>query len=107
VTVHRRGCQKAFNAEPERRIDVSWDSRAKVARPVSISVVTNNRPGILANISQTLSSQRVNISEANCRADDDGRAHNTFTFQCSDLSHLKNVMKALGKLNGVVSVDRV
>ncbi len=107
VTVHRRGCQKAFNTEPERRIDVNWDSRAKVARPVSISVVTNNRPGILANISQTLSSQRVNISEANCRADDEGRAHNTFTFQCSDLGHLKNVMKALGKLNGVVSVDRV
>ena len=107
VTVHRRGCQKAFNTEPERRIDVNWDSRAKVARPVSISVVTNNRPGILANISQTLSSQRVNISEAHCRADDEGRAHNTFTFQCSDLNHLKNVMKALGKLNGVVSVDRV
>ena len=107
VTVHRRECQKAYNTEPERRIDVSWDTRAKVARPVSISVVTNNRPGILANISQTLSSQKVNISEANCRSDDDGRAHNTFTFQCSDLNHLKSVMRAVGKLSGVVSVNRV
>jgi len=107
VTVHRRECQKAYNTEPERRIDVSWDTRAKVARPVSISVITNNRPGILANISQTLSSQKVNISEANCRSDDDGRAHNTFTFQCSDLNHLKSVMRAVGKLSGVVSVSRV
>lgn len=107
VTVHRRECPKAFDTDPERRIEVSWDSRAKVNRPVSISVVTNNKPGILANISQTLSAQRVNISEANCRADDDGRAHNTFTFHCSDLSHLKTVMKALGKLSGVVSVARV
>lgn len=107
VTVHRRECKKAFDTDPERRIDVSWDSRAKVDRPVSISVVTNNRPGILAHISQTLSAQRVNISEANCRTEDDGRAHNVFTFRCSDLAHLKNVMKALGKLNGVVSVSRV
>ena len=107
ATVHRRECKKAFDTDPERRIEVSWDTRAKVNRPVSISVVTNNKPGILANISQTLSSQRVNISEANCRADDDGRAHNTFTFQCGDVNQLRNVMKALGKLNGVVSVQRV
>lgn len=107
ATVHRRECPKAFDTDPERRIDVTWDSRAKVNRPVSISVITNNKPGILANISQTLSSQRVNISEANCRANDDGRAENTFTFHCGDLSQLRGVMKALGKLSGVVSVTRV
>jgi GTP pyrophosphokinase len=107
VTVHRRECQKAFDTDPERRIEVTWDSRAKVDRPVSIEVITNNRPGILANISQTLSAQRVNISEANCRAEDDGRAHNIFTFRCSDLGHLKNVMKAITKISGVLSVARV
>jgi len=107
ATVHRRECKKAFDTDPERRIDVSWDTRTKVNRPVSISVVTNNKPGILATISQTLSSQRVNISQANCRAEDDGRAHNTFTFQCADVTQLRSVMKAIGKLNGVVSVSRV
>ncbi len=107
ATVHRRECKKAFDTDPERRIEVSWDTRARVNRPVSISVITNNKPGILANISQTLSSQRVNISQANCRAEDDGRAHNTFTFQCADVAQLRSVMKALGKLNGVVSVSRV
>jgi GTP diphosphokinase / guanosine-3',5'-bis(diphosphate) 3'-diphosphatase len=106
ATVHRRECKKAFDTDPERRIEVNWDTRAKVNRPVSISVITNNRPGILANISQTLSSQRVNISEANCRSDGDGRAHNTFTFQCGDVAQLRGVMKALTKLTGVVSVQR-
>jgi GTP diphosphokinase / guanosine-3',5'-bis(diphosphate) 3'-diphosphatase len=107
VTVHRRDCQKAYDSDPERRIEVTWDSRAKVNRAVSIAVVTTNKPGILATISQTLSAQRVNISEANCRAESDGRAHNVFTFHCSDLVQLKSVMKSLGKLNGVVSVSRV
>ena len=70
-------------------------------------VITNNRPGILAHISQTLSAQRVNISEANCRSQSEGRAENTFTFHCSDLGQLKSVVKAVGKLSGVVSVSRV
>jgi GTP diphosphokinase / guanosine-3',5'-bis(diphosphate) 3'-diphosphatase len=107
VTVHRRDCQKAYDSDPERRIEVTWDSRAKVNRAVSIAVVTTNKPGILATISQTLSAQRVNISEANCRAESDGRAHNVFTFHCGDLVQLKGVMKSLAKLNGVVSVSRV
>ncbi len=107
VTVHRRECSKAFDTDPERRIEVAWDSKAKINRPVQISVTTTNKPGLLATVSQTLSAHRINISEANCRAGDDGRAHNTFTFHCSDLSQLKNVMKAISKLSGVVEVARV
>ena len=107
VTIHRRGCPKAFDTDPERRIDVSWDSRAKINRPVQLKVTTANKPGILATVSQTFSAQKINISEANCRASDDGRACNVFTFHVSDLIQLKNVMKALTKVNGVVDVERV
>ncbi len=107
VTIHRRECTKAFDTDPERRIEVSWDSKAKINRPVQLSVTTTNKPGILATVSQTFSKEEINITEANCRSGDDGRAHNIFTFNCSDLSQLKNVMKALQKVNGVVEVARI
>jgi guanosine-3',5'-bis(diphosphate) 3'-pyrophosphohydrolase len=107
VTIHRRECLKAFDTDPERRIEVSWDSRAKINRPVQLKVTTANKPGILATVSQTFSAQKINISEANCRATDDGRACNIFTFHVSDLTQLKGVMKALTKVNGVVGVERV
>jgi len=107
VTIHRQECQKAFDTDPERRVDVQWDTKAKINRPVQICVTTANKPGILAVVSQTFSAQSINISEANCRAGDDGRARNVFTFHCSDLSQLKNVMKALTKVNGVVEVTRI
>jgi GTP pyrophosphokinase len=107
VTIHRRECLKAFDTDPERRIEVSWDSRAKINRPVQLCVTTTNKPGILATVSQTFSAQSINISEANCRAGDDGRARNIFTFNCSDLTQLKNVMKALSKVSGVVEVARI
>jgi GTP pyrophosphokinase len=106
VTIHRRGCAKAFDTDPERRVDISWDSKAKINRAVQLRVVTANRPGILANVGHTFSQQGINISEANCRASDDGRAVNVFTFVCSDLSQLKNVMRALQKVQGVVGVER-
>jgi GTP diphosphokinase / guanosine-3',5'-bis(diphosphate) 3'-diphosphatase len=107
VTIHRRECMKAFDTDPERRIDVSWDAKAKINRPVQLVVTTTNKPGILATVSQTFSAQSINISEANCRAGDDGRARNIFTFNCTDLSQLKNVMKALQKVSGVVEVTRI
>jgi len=107
ITVHRRTCTKAFDLDPERRVEISWDANAKINRPVQVKVMTANRPGILATVGQTFHEQGINISEANCRAGDDGRATNIFTFLCSDLSQLKKVMQRLQKIPGVVGVDRV
>jgi guanosine-3',5'-bis(diphosphate) 3'-pyrophosphohydrolase len=106
VTIHRRECQKAFDTDPERRVEVNWETDSKINRPVQLKVTTLNRPGILANVSQAFSTQKINISEANCRAGDDGRACNVFTFPCADLAQLKAVMKALTKVKGVVEVER-
>jgi GTP pyrophosphokinase len=106
VTVHRRSCTKALDTDPERRVDIEWDTKAKINRAVQLRVVTTNQPGILANVGQTFSVLGLNISEANCRAGDDGRAVNLFTFNCADLDQLKKVMKALQKVKGVVQVER-
>ncbi len=106
LTIHRRGCTKAFDTDPERRVDITWETKAKINRPVQLRVTTANRPGILATVGQTFSAQGINISEANCRAGDDGRAVNVFTFLCTDMDQLKGVMKALQKVQGVVAVER-
>ena len=106
VTVHRRTCTKAFDTDPERRVEISWDARAKINRPVQIKVMTANRPGILATVGHTFHEQGINISEATCRAGDDGRATNTFTFLCSDLAQLKSVIRQLQRIPGVMAVER-
>ncbi|HXX69745.1 MAG TPA: bifunctional (p)ppGpp synthetase/guanosine-3',5'-bis(diphosphate) 3'-pyrophosphohydrolase [Polyangiaceae bacterium] len=106
VTIHRRGCPKAFDTDPERRVEITWDSKARINRSVQLRVVTANLPGILANVGQTFMAQGINISEANCRASDDGRAVNLFSFVCEDLQQLKTVMRALQKVKGVVGVER-
>jgi GTP diphosphokinase / guanosine-3',5'-bis(diphosphate) 3'-diphosphatase len=107
VTVHRRECAKAFDTDPERRVEVSWSSHSKITRPVSLRVRTSNEPGILANVTQTFSAQHINISEANCRASKDGLACNVFTFMADDVTQLKALMRELDKVRGVVQVERV
>lgn len=93
--------------DPERKVEVHWDEKAKTEHPVALRVVTADRPGILATISKTFHQNGINISEANCKATDESRAVNTFCFTISDLSRLRTVMRLLAKLDGVHSVDRV
>lgn len=107
VTVHRRGCAKAFDSDPARRVEVKWSGAARVQRPVSVRVRTNNTPGILADVSQTFSKHQVNIREANCRTSREGLASNTFTFMASDVAELRALMRSLAAVKGVVDVERV
>ncbi|HET9596534.1 MAG TPA: bifunctional (p)ppGpp synthetase/guanosine-3',5'-bis(diphosphate) 3'-pyrophosphohydrolase [Anaeromyxobacteraceae bacterium] len=108
VTVHTRACDKIFNIDPLRRVDVSWDDKAAdVKRPVSIRVVTDDRPGVLAQISKTISEAGMNISQATCKTTGLGRAVNTFEMGIGEVKQLRNVMRSIGELEGVVSVERI
>lgn len=108
VTVHRRTCTKALDLAPERRVDVEWDGKGQAAdHGVAIRVTCTNQPGLLAHLSQSFSDSGVNISQAHCRAGEDGRAVNTFHASVRDLGQLKEVMRSLSRIKGVFSVDRV
>jgi GTP pyrophosphokinase len=107
VTVHTVGCEKALATDPERRVDVAWDVRGDYKRPVTLRVLTADRPGLLADMSNIFSKKGVNISQANCRATGDDRAVNTFEVTISDLKQLTDLMKTIERLNGVYSVERV
>jgi len=107
VTVHRRDCDKGLDLDPERRIDVEWDGKAKGTHEVAIQVLCADKPGLLAHISQSFTDQGINISQAHCRATDDGRAVNTFRASVRDLDQLKSVIRQLSRIKGVYSVDRV
>jgi GTP pyrophosphokinase len=107
VTVHRRDCDKGLDLDPERRIDVEWDGSSKTQHEVAIQVLCADKPGLLAHISHSFSEQGVNISQAHCRATEDGRAVNTFHALVRDLDQLKQVIRSLSRIKGVFSVDRV
>ncbi len=108
VTVHTVSCEKVLGVDPERRVDVAWDVKGDFKRPVALRVITTDRPGILAKISQTFSEAGVNISQATCRSTTPGeRAVNDFEVTIGDLKQLNQVMRSIERIDGVQSVKRV
>ena len=107
VTVHAKTCTTAMEQDEERRIEVQWDSEHKLARPVTVQVVCDDKPGLLALISQTFNEHSINISEANCRSLDEKRAVNTFKVSVVDIDQLQKLIRALQKIQGVSAVQRM
>jgi GTP diphosphokinase / guanosine-3',5'-bis(diphosphate) 3'-diphosphatase len=108
VTVHTASCEKVLGIDPDRRVDVAWDVKGEFKRAISIRVITTDRPGILAKISQTFSEAGVNISQASCRTQSPGeRAVNDFEVTIEDLKQLTQVMRSIERIEGVTSVKRV
>jgi GTP pyrophosphokinase len=108
VTVHTATCTKALDNDPERRVDVRWNVSDKkiVKRHVKIRVLSQDEPGLLAIMSQTITSCGVNIASANIRTTKDRKAIALFDVEVSDISQLQKVTSALEGKKGVISVER-
>ncbi len=88
-------------------MDVTWDVRGDLKRPVSLRVTTNDRPGILAEISHIFSEAGMNISQASCRTTNPGeRAMNDFEVTVGDLKQLTSVIRSIERIEGVQTVHR-
>ena len=107
VTVHNLQCDKAMQLDPARKVPVTWDIKSKVERNVQLRILTEDRPGILATISQAFTGAGANILNANCRARKDQHAINTFTVAVRDAGQLRTIMKDIEALAGVHSVERL
>ena len=107
VTVHTRGCTKAMETDPERRVDVAWDVRGEFKRTVNLRVKSDDRKGLLAKLSETFAAVGVNIVQANARATGDRGAISTFEIEIGDVKQLNEVLRAIGQIPGVHTVERV
>ncbi len=107
VTVHRKTCPSAMELDPDRRIEVSWANDAKVRLPAVVQVATEDRRGVLAELSGAFHQHNFNIREASCRVDQDGMALNDFHIEVEDLDQLERLMRALGSIQGVIDVRRL
>lgn len=107
VTVHRRDCPRALELDPDRKVNVAWSAKPNMQLPVAMRVTTDDRRGILAEVSKVFTDAGVNITEASCKSSDDGRAINVFQFEVGDLGKLKSLMRTIHRITGVSNVERV
>ncbi len=107
LTVHHATCTRAIDMDPERRIEVAWDENPQFIRNVSIRVLTADRPGILATISQVFTDNGANIAQANCKVTGEDRAINTFEVLVKTAEQLRKVVSEIKQVKGVLGVERL
>ncbi|MFH1654685.1 MAG: bifunctional (p)ppGpp synthetase/guanosine-3',5'-bis(diphosphate) 3'-pyrophosphohydrolase [Pseudomonadota bacterium] len=106
VTVHRFDCARVIGMDPARKIDVEWDVDEGRVTTATLIVVTVNKSGQLALMSEAISDAEGNITSAEVHANDDGTANGKFEVEVKDVSHLRKITHALESLKGIISVRR-
>ena len=107
VTVHFANCPQVLESDPLRRVDVSWDVKDDSQRLVRLVVHSQDQLGLLANMSQAITSCGANISSARIKTTTHGKAINTFEVGIHDSRQMEKVKRALEMVPGVTKVERL
>lgn len=109
ITIHRADCEKAYEIDQARAIDVEWSGDPKDSQAdqiVRVKVTSEDKSGLLKGMSEVFSSLGCNIMNVQARATRDRRAISIFDISVRDTRQLSQIIMALEKLPGVLTVER-
>lgn len=105
VTVHRADCASVKRLDPERMVTAEWGEAEGATFPIDIEVEAVDRTGLLRDISEVLSRERINVT-ATKTASRDLSARMRFTLEVANLDQLKRVLTLVREVRGVISAAR-
>jgi GTP pyrophosphokinase len=109
VSIHRTECgnfRNMITRNPERRIEATWgDSQSAGIYAVDLKVEATDRQGLLRDISEVLSREKVNVTAVKTFSNKGG-ANMSFTVELPGLDKLKRILTLLHDVPGVMSVRR-
>jgi GTP diphosphokinase / guanosine-3',5'-bis(diphosphate) 3'-diphosphatase len=111
VAVHSAQCPNVQNLmyEPERKIAVEWARSGSDPLPVKIVIYTDDRPGILHQLTSILSAESSNIRTLEARGDEnrtDNSAVIDITMDVRDKKQLERVITGFRRIPGVRDIER-
>ncbi|NLY29909.1 MAG: bifunctional (p)ppGpp synthetase/guanosine-3',5'-bis(diphosphate) 3'-pyrophosphohydrolase [Firmicutes bacterium] len=108
VSVHRVDCPNvaALAEEPERRIDVQWNTHEDSSYPVELAIEAVDRTHLLASIMNTIAETKTYIESVNARTTDHRTALINLVVTIHDVDHMHDIMRRLRRVEGVVDVQR-
>ncbi len=111
VSVHRIECANFRNMaarNPERVIEAQWARGGGLRAGVyacDLHVEANDRQGLLRDISDALSREKVNVTAVKTQSRA-GMARMAFTVELASAAQLQKMLAVLGEVSGVVGVRR-
>jgi GTP pyrophosphokinase len=111
IAVHSRTCSNVQNLmyDSERRIDVEWERNASDTFPVRIVVQTDDRPGLLHQLTTVLANENTNVRSLEAKTDfsnGNDAASIEMTVDVRDKKQLEKLCTAMRRISGVRDVER-
>jgi GTP pyrophosphokinase len=111
VAVHSRTCPNVQNLmyEAERRIEVEWAKGPGESFDVRLVVHSDDRTGLLNQLTQILFGEEVNIRSVEARADEKlvDAAVVEMTVEVRDKKQLERLVSTMRRVPGVRDIERV
>lgn len=110
LIIHTHDCPniRKFKLDPDRWLDVEWDTDNKKLFKVNVRMVVANERGMLAKIAAGISDVGSNIDNVSVEEPDGSKYSNVnFTVQVRNRIHLADLMRNLRKIPDVVRINRV
>jgi GTP pyrophosphokinase len=108
VSIHRRGCASVARLqarEPERLIAADWGAPRDEVFPVDVVIEAMDRQGLLRDITEVLSRERINVTAANTLTRNMA-SRMAFTLEVRGLDQLNRALAIVRDVSGVLSASR-
>jgi GTP pyrophosphokinase len=108
VSVHSEDCTNVKNLlyHPEREIEVEWSTESEQVYPVTLQIEADDRPGVLAKLTELIAKRGSNIRTIDARRGDGSGASIEVVVEIKDQRQLTRLQDGILKLPEVVSVTR-
>jgi guanosine-3',5'-bis(diphosphate) 3'-pyrophosphohydrolase len=108
IAVHSKTCPNVQNLmyDTERRIPVEWAGETQATFPVRLRILTEDRPGMLAAITNVISETGANIRTFESGGQD-LRARIEVALDVNDRKQLERILSGVKRIPGVFDIERV
>jgi len=108
ISIHRQSCSNVARMrerQPERLITADWGRPRDEVFPVDVIVESMDRQGLLRDISEVFSREKINVTAVNTLSKN-LQARMAFTLEVRGLDELKRTLALVRDVQGVLSASR-
>jgi len=108
VVVHTTDCPNIQQSSGSRLLDVSWAAEEdhKEVFPAATKLICRNRKGVLAEVSNLLLKEGINIQSGHFSTDIEGKTEFILNLEVNDSNHLYQALQKLSSLDNVYEAVR-
>ncbi len=110
VSIHRKDCsnlQALIEEDSHKVVDVSWGTAKGVAYMAEIQVKAEDRSGMLSDIMNVIMESKLSLNALNAKSAKSNLAYVNIKVKIDTIEQLKELMKKIRRLTGVMDVYRM